>query len=171
MRLRDYFRYYDTPDGQDLAKKLSVTMRYAALTGVGWGTYDVIMYSQPRGYGPILARYLWCTGPLVGMAATFTSVTFVTNKLRDEDDEYNYLIGGIAAGSVFGAWQKCYMHGFVGCLVLGTAAWLKKRSVREGWSFFPQKDELTPSSAYVNFTDFTLTRERPRNWTVDPKEA
>lgn len=42
------YKYYDSPEGQDLIKKLFVTGKYATVAGLGWSSIDVLLYSKPK---------------------------------------------------------------------------------------------------------------------------
>lgn len=65
-------QYYAKPEGEDAMGKILATNKYAIATGLTVSTFDVLMVSHPKGYGPTLARFLYFTGPLMGMATAFT---------------------------------------------------------------------------------------------------
>lgn len=113
-------QYYDKPDGQDYAGKMLVTNQYAAVTGLGIATYDVVLYTKPKGLSSIIGRYAFHVGPAMGMATAFTTVTYAATKLRGKDDRINYVLGGLAAGGVYGAWNKSFVAGCVSGLFFGT---------------------------------------------------
>ncbi|XP_028165528.1 NADH dehydrogenase [ubiquinone] 1 alpha subcomplex subunit 11-like [Ostrinia furnacalis] len=135
---RNYYRYYDTPDGCDVMKKAMVTTRYGVVAGVILSTYDVMIYSQPLGLVNVLKRYMVHTVPLGLMGATFAFVANGVQNLRQKDDILNYFIGGYAC-SPFLAWYVGSKHAlFVGGILMGTAAMVKKLGVDRGWTFIPQ---------------------------------
>lgn len=80
-------KYYDHPDGEDAVGKVFVANKYALAAGLGWSTLDVLMVSHPKGYLPTIARYIHFTGPFMGMATAFTLGTFLSTRLRQEDDK------------------------------------------------------------------------------------
>lgn len=87
--------------------------------GLALATYDVVLYSKPKGVPNILGRYVYITGPMMGIATAFTTVTFAATKLRGKDDGLNYFLGGVAAGGVLGSWCKSFVGGCVAGLFLG----------------------------------------------------
>ncbi|KAF9422353.1 hypothetical protein HW555_001943 [Spodoptera exigua] len=90
---RNYSRYYDTPDGCDVDKKIMVASRYGIVAGLIAGTYDVLMYSHVVGLSPIMMRYARHVVPLGLMGATFAVVANGMLRARDADDPLNYFIG------------------------------------------------------------------------------
>lgn len=112
-------QYYDSPEGTDAFGKIVATNKYAVLGGLAWGTIDVLMISKPKGYLPILARYAYNVGPMMGMASAFTLGTLVATNVRGKDDRLNYFIGGACAGGVYGAWRRSFHAGAVAALFFG----------------------------------------------------
>lgn len=111
--------YYENPEGTDAFGKICATNKYAILTGFAWGTVDVLMVTKPKGYLPIMARYAYNVGPMMGMASAFTLGTFAATNLRKKDDRWNYVIGGICAGGVYGAWMRTINGGAVAAIFFG----------------------------------------------------
>lgn len=112
-------QYYDEEEGKDYFGKMAVTNQYAAILGLGTATYDVLLYSKPKGFQRIIGRYAFHVGPLMGMASAFTTVTYMGTKLRGKDDRLNYFLGGMAAGGVYGAWSRSFVAGAVVGVFLG----------------------------------------------------
>lgn len=81
-------KYYDHPDGEDAIGKAVVTNKYALGTALGWASIDVLMISHPKGYLPTISRYLYFTGPAMGMATAFTIGTFMSTRMRGKNDKY-----------------------------------------------------------------------------------
>uniref|UniRef100_A0A2M4C1K7 NADH dehydrogenase [ubiquinone] 1 alpha subcomplex subunit 11 n=1 Tax=Anopheles marajoara TaxID=58244 RepID=A0A2M4C1K7_9DIPT len=158
--------YYDKPEGEDLFGKMIATNKYALAGGLGWSTVEVMMVSKPKGYVPTIARYVYFTGPFVGMASAFTVGAYAANKLRGRDDGWNYVVGAFAAGGIYGAWKRSAVSGLVAGLIFSVAGALKKQSIDEGWEFFPEVKNHAISSVNPNRYDFTLTKERERGWTT-----
>lgn len=111
--------YYDKPDGQDVGGKMLATNKYALIAGLGYATTDCLFLSKPVGYGPTIARYIYFTGPLMGMASAFTMVTYTSARMRGKDDKLNYVIGAFAAGGVYGAWKKSVLGGLLAGAAFG----------------------------------------------------
>uniref|UniRef100_A0A7R9PDP8 NADH dehydrogenase [ubiquinone] 1 alpha subcomplex subunit 11 n=1 Tax=Timema californicum TaxID=61474 RepID=A0A7R9PDP8_TIMCA len=122
------YNYYDTPEGEDCFLKLWYTSRVSGLTALGVSVVDVMFFSHPKGYLETLSRFGYFTFPLVGMAAAFTATTCAATNLRRKDDKLNYALGGVAAGCIYGTWQKTIKSGFVTSVLFGAFAMLKKAS-------------------------------------------
>ncbi|XP_055609703.1 uncharacterized protein LOC129756732 [Uranotaenia lowii] len=157
--------YYDQPEGSDLFGKMVATNKYALAAGLGWSSIEVLMISKPKGVIPSLGRYVYFTGPFMGMASAFTVGTYAANKLRGKDDSWNYVLGGYMAGGVYGAWRRSVVAGMVMGLFFSIAGAVKKHSIQEGWEFFPAITNHQVSTLNPNRYDFTLTQERERGWT------
>jgi NADH dehydrogenase (ubiquinone) 1 alpha subcomplex subunit 11 len=85
--------------------------------------------------------------------------------VRHKDDKLNYILGGCAAGGVFGAWRQSVSFGFLGSLVFGLMAVVKKISLEEGWELFPHHAPLRMyGSLRGSRHDWTLTKPRPKTW-------
>lgn len=162
------YKYYDTPKGEDIFKKLWVTGKYAGAAGLAWSTIDVMLYSYPKGYLQTIGRYAYITGPVIGIAATYTITSNIAASLRKKDDTLNYVLGGVAAGCMVGAYRKSIMVGFCSSVAFAVAGIVKKSSIDEGWSFFPDMSRQY-SGVSSRWFDYTLTAERPKNWTTGEK--
>ncbi|XP_058458426.1 uncharacterized protein LOC131435004 [Malaya genurostris] len=159
-------KYYDNPEGSDLFGKMVATNKYALATGLGWSSIEIIMVSKPKGVLPSLARYVYFTGPFMGMASAFTVGAYTANRLRGKDDIMNYVVGGFASGGVYGAWRRSVVAGLVSGLIFSIAGAVKKMSIDEGWEFFPEVTKHAYGSLNPKRYDFTLTQERERGWTT-----
>ncbi|XP_039758080.1 NADH dehydrogenase [ubiquinone] 1 alpha subcomplex subunit 11-like isoform X2 [Pararge aegeria] len=137
IQTRNYYRYYDTPDGCDIFKKVLVTSRYGAMAGLLFSTYDVLMYTHAIGFGPIMRRYAYHTIPLTLMGATFAVVTNTVLRMRKKDDLLNYFIGGAACGPILRAYLGTNHALLLGSLALGIIAMVKKESVMGGYELLP----------------------------------
>ncbi|KAM3959262.1 NADH dehydrogenase [ubiquinone] 1 alpha subcomplex subunit 11 [Aphomia sociella] len=136
-KTRNYYRYYDTPDGCDIPKKAVVTTRYGVIAGLILSTYDVMMYSHAVGFGPVLKRYMYHTVPLGLMGATFAVVANGMARLRDVDDVWNYFLGGLACGPIVGSYLGSRHGILLGGLALGVIGMVKKDSIDNCYSLIP----------------------------------
>lgn len=161
------YKYYDTPEGQDIFLKTFVTSKYATITGLGAGTFDVLMFSHPQGVLNTAGRFMWWCGPLVGMATAFTVTTNVSQNIRGKNDKINYFLGGVAAGAVFGAWQKTITAAVPLAVCLGLVAVVKKTGIDEGWEFMPIAPHSTKTIKSVH-RDWTMVQDIPelKNYTT-----
>ncbi|KAJ8879922.1 hypothetical protein PR048_020543 [Dryococelus australis] len=159
------YEYYNSPEGEDCGQKLFYTTKLAGLAGLGISFVDCLLLSQPKGVVRTLGRVGYFTFPFVGMATAFTTTTCLATNLRHKDDKINYALGAIAAGSIFGTWQKSILGGFVVSIAFTAFAVAKKASIEDGWEFFPEihyRQRLRH--------DFTLRKQRPGNWKVSETE-
>ncbi|XP_049877446.1 NADH dehydrogenase [ubiquinone] 1 alpha subcomplex subunit 11 [Pectinophora gossypiella] len=165
------YKYYDTPEGHDIYKKTFVASKYAALSGLTLASWDVLMFSHPKGFAQTVGRYGFFMGPMVGMAAAFTVTTNVAQNIRGKNDKINYFLGGVAAGSIFGTWLRSVTVAVPACLLLGFAAIVKKSAVDEGWVFFPDTT-MAPKSIKSVRHDWTLVKdiEELKTWTTGTKQ-
>lgn len=159
------YKYYDTPEGQDIYKKVFVTSKYAAITGLGVATFDVLMYSHPKGIFNTVNRYAFFMGPMVGMAAAFTVTANAAQNIREKNDVWNYFLGGVASGAVFGAWNKTVAGAVPMALVLGAIGMLKKTAIDNDWVLVPEVTTAHKSIRSVNH-DWTMAKdiEELKSW-------
>lgn len=76
------YKYYDTPEGEDIFKKTFVTSKYAVLTSIPPATFDVLLYSHPKGFFQTALRYGVYLGPAVAMATAFTLTANIAQNMR-----------------------------------------------------------------------------------------
>lgn len=164
------YSYYDTPDGQDCYKKIWCAAKMAGVTGLFASSIDVLMISHTKGYGPTLGKFGYITLPLIGISAVFSATTCMVTSYRGKDDIINHLIGGMVAGSLFGVWAKSYNVGTLAAIACGVAAVVKKDALMEGWEFFPDKETFGWGDFRSIHYDFSLTKERPRQWKAAGEE-
>lgn len=159
------YNYYESPEGKNVAMKTYALGRYAVAAGLIMGTSDVLMYSHAKGFVPMASRYLYHTGPLLGMAAAFTVTSNVACNIRNRDDQFNYALGGLAAGAIYGMWQKTAIGGLPVALFLAGCAMVKKVAIDEGWILFPEPKQMTNSITSVR-NDWTLHYDLPKGWST-----
>lgn len=163
------YRYFDTPDGQDVVQKLWFVLKPTFYTAIGFSTCDVLLRSYPKTYSQLIGRYLYITGPMLAISSTFVIVTNLAASIRKkEDDVLNWAIGGYAAGGIYGVWRKSTPTG----LLVGTAFALiamgKKLAVQNNYTLFPPFSPMH-NGPLVGRYDYTLTKERPKNYTTEPQ--
>lgn len=152
------YKYYDTPEGQDVYKKVFVTSKYAALAGLGVATFDVLMYSHPKGVFNTGFRYAYYLGPMIGMAAAFTVTANTAQNIRGKNDKLNYFLGGAVSGAVFGAWQRNATVAVPVALILGAVAMVKKMAIDENWTLVPEIHPMHKSIKSVKH-DWSLVKD------------
>lgn len=80
-------QYYDKPEGEDYAGKMLATNRMALQTATLAAATDVIMVSHSKGFLPIASRFLYWMAPAAGMASSFTTAAYVSQKIRGKNDK------------------------------------------------------------------------------------
>lgn len=160
------YRYFDTPEGQDIFKKLWVVIRPATLTGIAVSTVDVLCLPKNRSYLGIIGRYAFFTLPLVGLVSAFVITSNLAVTYRQKNDTWNWVAGALASGGVAGAWRGNMQFGSTACIAFTIVAALYKYGVDNGYEVLPRKNNHAIfASLHGPRYDFTLTEERPRNWT------
>lgn len=99
-------------------------------------------------------------------ATTFVVVSNLSGSIRKKNDEYNWLIGGLAAGNVVGAYFKNVRVGFIATTFFGLLAMGIKVAHLNNFPLYEERFVLGDGGATSHKQDWTLTRERPRNWTT-----
>ncbi|CAH0550646.1 unnamed protein product [Brassicogethes aeneus] len=161
------FKFFDSPDGEDIFKKLSLALKPTILAAIGLSTADVLLYSHPKGYAKTLARYAFIGLPIIGITSTFVIVTNLAGSLRKQDGKINWFIGGAAAGSLFGVWSRRPMVGFNMAMFMGIMGSMRKSAQQHGWDVIPPSDTpIAAGTVWSVHQDWTLTAERPRGWTT-----
>ncbi|VVC94610.1 unnamed protein product [Leptidea sinapis] len=105
---RTYYGYYDTPEGCNIDKKMMSLARYGAAIGAIISTYDVLMYSRAVGFIPMLKRYMFHSGSLMLMGATFAAVAngALLRRGRPEGGPGTWTPAGAACTRSHGACQQ-----------------------------------------------------------------
>ncbi|XP_014365708.2 NADH dehydrogenase [ubiquinone] 1 alpha subcomplex subunit 11 [Papilio machaon] len=165
------YKYYDTPEGEDIYKKVFVTGKYATLTGLAVASFDVLMFSHPKGILNTTGRYMFYLGPLVGMATAFTVTANVAQKIRGKNDGVNYFLGGAAAGSILSAWTRSLTIALPAACVLGAAALVKKAAVDGGWVLMPSIPPSATKTIQSVRHDWTMVNDIDtlKTWTTGNK--
>ena len=101
-------------------------------TGLGVAVTDILLYSHPKGYLQTAGRFVRYMGPFTVMAATFAGTVCIATTVREKDDRLNYLLGGVAAGSIYGAARGSLHAGLGAAFGLGIIAFAKKWKIEAG---------------------------------------
>ncbi|XP_053614324.1 NADH dehydrogenase [ubiquinone] 1 alpha subcomplex subunit 11-like [Plodia interpunctella] len=158
---RNYYRYYDTPDGCNIDQKVIVTTRYGFITGMIFGAYDVMMYSHAVGFSNMAKRYMKHVVPLSLMGATFSLVANGLLRYREKDDRINYFLGGFACGPLAAAYLGSGHAVLLGGLALGIVGMIKKDAIDNCVLLIPDsKPHLGTCRSWRS--DYTLIRD-PRD--------
>lgn len=159
------YSYFDTPDGEDVIKKLWYVLKPTSLVAVGLSIADVLTVSQPKTYLQILGRFAYVSTPVLAAASSFVIITNMAASVRKKDDKFNWAVGGYAVGTVFGVWRKNFGQGLLVGTMAAAIAVGKKRAVQNNYTIIPPWNvQYSGSDAFSG--DYTLTKERPKNWTT-----
>ncbi|VVC93368.1 unnamed protein product [Leptidea sinapis] len=161
------YKYYDTPEGQDIFKKVIVTSKYGVCAGLPIASFDVLLYSHPKGVFQTALRYGTYLGPLVGMATAFTLTANMACNIRGKNDELNYFMGGAAAGALFSVCRRSPILAPPAMIALGAIAVVKKLAIDYDYVFFPPV-QMAAKSAQDHRNDWTLVKdiEELKTWTT-----
>jgi len=160
------YQYFDSPDGEDTFKKLWCVLKPTLPAAAFIGMCDVAVWSQPKGYLNTAVRYSAVVLPIIGIASTFVVATNGIASIRQKDDRINWFFGGFIAGSTFGILTRNKMFGFNMGILGGIAATIRKAADQQGWEIIPKDTKLRIGGATVCLRDYSLTAEKPRNWTT-----
>ncbi|XP_047517116.1 NADH dehydrogenase [ubiquinone] 1 alpha subcomplex subunit 11 [Pieris napi] len=159
------YKYYDTPEGQDIFKKTLVTTKYAILASLPVATFDVLLYSHPKGIFQTVMRYGFYLGPAISMATAFTLTTNIAQNVRGKNDEFNYFLGGAAAGAVYASVRRQPVIAVPAAIVLGACGIVKKIGIDNNFTFFPKLHSGKESINSVR-RDWTFVKDidELKNW-------
>lgn len=166
MSLQKPYKYFDTPDGYDVGKKLICLMKPIVTIALPIGLADVILVTRPKGYLAVLGRMAYVSSPIFGASLSFLVVTNGLASIRNKEDKLNWFLGGFSAGSIFGAFARNRMLGFNLGIAFGTIAFLRKYAAECDFVLFPDFKFYHDGPIA---SDWTLTKYRPGNWTTGAK--
>lgn len=92
------------------------------------------------------------------------TVSNLIGSFRKKDDQYNWFAGGVSSGSVLGAYYRSYRVGFVTATLLGLGLLGLKVAHLNNYKLLDDNYVCGEGGATAHKYDFTLTKERPRNW-------
>lgn len=166
--------YYDTPDGQELFKKIKIMARDSGLLGffTSFSYAYNMKYVRNHKLGAIMVATR--TLPFLMAAVPFPIVTHALIKMRGKSDHYNYMGAGFVSGAL---WSTAWNHNFYSGLIRATlfslamAFWYNHRIV-EGHKLIADEFFLSPREEgpfYLKrVLDTGITQAKPGNWTRDP---
>lgn len=163
------YDYFSKPDGEDVVGKLLFITKPTLFGALGIATCDVLLHSYPKGYLQILGRYLYVAGPLAAVSATQVIMTNISGSIRKKDDVWNWAVGGYSAGGIFGAWRKSIGKGLLVGTALAFIGMGIKYSVECNYTLFPDFETKYGGPLPMKH-DYTLTKERPKNYIAGPQK-
>jgi len=168
IKFRYRYQYYDTPDGEDVFKKIKVLAGYACRLGVAASTIDIFAISQPRCPAAFIARFWIYIPPPVAVAVTYPSVMHLLTIWRKKDTALNAGIAGMVAGSMLGAFRKSMFVGCHAAVYLGIVTIFLKHLKLQDCPLAPDWDlmgeEIQLGAAYIGKFDASFYEPRPKGW-------
>ncbi|XP_077299533.1 NADH dehydrogenase (ubiquinone) B14.7 subunit [Arctopsyche grandis] len=164
------YHYFDTPGGEDLAKKIWCIAPHASVLSGLVGLHDVVMIRKPPTLAAGIARMMFWMGPPIGVTAAFCAGTYFACNIRKKDDELSHFIGGVCAGPMIGAWRGCVFSGVLASIILGSIALTCKHFNVNDFSWSHDVPVISGSVRSCKH-DFSIISQRERNWTTNPEEA
>lgn len=102
----------------------------------------------------------------MAVGATFVAVSNISGSIRKKDDAFNWFFGGFASGSILGAYFRSYKIGSLTATALGLLAMGLKVAHLNNFKVINNNIFNMHGRGVAHEFDWTLTRERPRNWTT-----
>ncbi|KAF0287394.1 NADH dehydrogenase [ubiquinone] 1 alpha subcomplex subunit 11 [Amphibalanus amphitrite] len=153
------YKYYDTKDGEDCHKKIWFMTKSALLLS-GWaGPCYCALVTHPVGAWQTVHSLGYITIPLVTSAATFAATTCALTNLRGKDDFYNPALGGLAAGSIFGAAKQSLATGARWGGIFAVAAISVKAGVDYDWRWWEAENFTQRGTVGMWRHDWTLRKD------------
>ncbi|XP_043279939.1 uncharacterized protein ND-B14.7 [Venturia canescens] len=146
-------RYYDTPEGQAPFEKIVACAKKAIVAGVFIGGLDCVWHTDAKNFGEVVNCMSYWVVPMVGMASTWASVTYISTKVRGKDDWVNYVVGAAACAPIIHAWKKTHSYTIWGTTIAMIAARAAKDKADNGWEIAPE----VRHNYGLYLTDFSLT--------------
>ncbi|XP_066157400.1 NADH dehydrogenase [ubiquinone] 1 alpha subcomplex subunit 11 [Euwallacea fornicatus] len=162
------FEYNSTPDGEEVFAKMKYTLKYASALAAFVGIFDYHLVPRSSKILDNVFRFGAVSLPVIGGASTFVLVTNGLGSLRKKDDQLNWFVGGFATGSLLGMIKRNRMLGFNVGMFGGIMAMICKEIILSKWELSPSNPKRMVGTGRACLWDFSLVKERPRNWTTGP---
>ncbi|CAK9302903.1 unnamed protein product [Gordionus sp. m RMFG-2023] len=92
------YKYFDTPDGQDVCKKMYYTSATTTQAGILFSCYQVLLKELTPTWQHGVVRAASLTWPFTVAGLLYSGTTFMSCRLRNKDDELNHFFGGLSVG-------------------------------------------------------------------------
>lgn len=102
---------YDSPDGKNCLIKTAKCAQVGTVWGLLAGATDAALYTNCTTLGGWAARLAHFGVPGAATGAMLAATSCLVGEVRGENDPLNHLIGGFAAGSVWGAKYRSVSRG------------------------------------------------------------
>lgn len=109
---------------------------------------------------------MYVTSPVVFATGTFVAVSNICGSIRKKDDQLNWFIGGVSAGTVLGTYYKSSGIGFVASTLLGLGLLGVKYARLNNFKLYQDDVRICEGGATSHKFGYTLLKERPGNWTT-----
>lgn len=119
LREKDYDYLFENPPNKPCIENVFYWAYKGCVLGAGLGGLNTLLIYKPPTYALAAQRVAFYTLPITGMGATVGATACILTNLRKKDDHFNYLIGGLAAGGIWGRMFNCPIRGLKMGVLLG----------------------------------------------------
>lgn len=153
------YKYYDSKDGEDCHKKVWFMTKMGLVFSAWAGPAYCAMVTQPVGVWQTAHSLGVVTVPVVTAGATFAATSCALTNLRGKDDAWNAALGGLAAGSIFGAAkQSLATGGRLGAIFAGVAVSVKM-GIDNDWKWWEAEKFTQRGTVGMWRHDWTLRKD------------
>lgn len=154
------YSYFDTPEGEDIPKKLWYVLRPTTIIYIYCTTCDLLLYSKPVGSVAILKRFAHLALPFFTVPTAYVLVSNSLVNLREKDDVFNWVAGAASSGVMMGIWKRRLSSAFFYGGFFAAFAAIKKLTMDAGFDILPTEERFNRQARGVwAQTDWSLVRD------------
>ncbi|XP_067134402.1 NADH dehydrogenase [ubiquinone] 1 alpha subcomplex subunit 11 [Centruroides vittatus] len=160
IKERTYDYLFENPQEKPCIENVFYWTLKGSIIGVTLGGLNTLLIYKPPTYALAAQRIAFYGFPFAGMGATIGATACILSNLRKKDDHYNYFIGGLAAGGIYGKMFNSFPRGIRMGMLLAVFFSAKKFSLMQGWSWNPE-DNVTPMKGHErpDLYDFSILKD------------
>ncbi|XP_046544754.1 NADH dehydrogenase [ubiquinone] 1 alpha subcomplex subunit 11-like [Haliotis rubra] len=140
QRRKRFYNIFSVPDGKECEKKVFWGTTYGAISGSIIASYDIMGYSGASTLANGLGRWAFHLFPMAAVGGTYTAVSCITGKVRGKDGPLNHILGGLAAGSIYGVKFQSQKVGWGVGILIAVVGLTAKTVYMYDFSIFPRKE-------------------------------
>lgn len=167
------YKYYDTPDGQDLLKKTWYLVRNAASVSVPYAFSDVMLITYPKSYLSAIDRFFRCAIPPIVAAVLYSASMYTITNVRKKDTPENVVLASILPCLYL---TKKIKNGMIASAVLVPAVGFAMcyKDSKMAWGTLLNQDLYdmdteTEGCIYNYWNTWTLMDDGVKGWKKAPK--
>jgi len=158
-------------DDENFIFKSLVLSKFTGATAAFAILADACVGTRPTDTIGLLKRVNYWGTPLIGGGIAYTSTVCLMASLRNKHDQFNHLMGGWAAGAVFGAARKSIFFGLVTGTLVGIFGMAYKDSIIFNYQIHTDPGPRFQGLSISHRHDYSLQRKIPSNWTREAPAA